>query len=390
MDVPPPSARGPDTSDGDGVAALAVCQEAQAATVPAAMAAARAAAIAAVPAAAQAAEAAVVEAVQAPWGAAVATEELAAEPVAGQAAGQATVTSAARAAVAEAVGMPAVRVQATPFQFMGPLRGQWVTMSINSEYVPKIGTHYDATTGRWNAPTPKTARAACEILAMKAMCGTGKSTVFRQFMKESVFATKPEARVLLLSANILYGTNLTHELRQSGFPKVGFYRDKDVDLSTCQTVVCSLESLHHLEGQRFDAILIDEVRTIARLVGGGTMHDFNNVHLLHELCSQWGTQVVVCDADLDFKIDPSEPHTLTYDFLKLIAPDRSVIRTMQTMRPPHLERSARLFFDCARSDGRKNWFEELENAAKAWHADHGGASPPALVPRIASLARSTA
>ena len=57
-------------------------------------------------------------------------------------------------------------------------------------------------------------------------------------------AVQPLLHVLLLSANILYGTNLAHELQQRGFPSVGFYRE-GVDLSACRVVVCSLESLHH-------------------------------------------------------------------------------------------------------------------------------------------------
>ena len=63
---------------------------------------------------------------------------------------------------------------------------------------------------------------------------------------------------------------------------VGFYRETNT-LDQFNVVVCSLESLHRLDGQRFDAILIDELRTIARLVGGATMVDFNNIYLMQEL-----------------------------------------------------------------------------------------------------------
>eukprot|EP00966_Prymnesium_polylepis_P247300 5718386-Prymnesium_polylepis.1 len=50
-------------------------------------------------------------------------------------------------------------------------------------------------------------------LLIKAGCGRGKSFVFRQYM-ERVLADNPGARVLLLSANILYGSNLDAELRR--------------------------------------------------------------------------------------------------------------------------------------------------------------------------------
>ena len=103
-------------------------------------------------------------------------------------------------------------------------------------------------------------------------------------MIDDLIQRKPSARDLLLSANILYGTSLAAELsakyRSNSDITVGFYRD-ELNLKDCNVVVCSLESLHHLDDienpQRFDAILIDEIRTIARLVGGATMTDFNNI-----------------------------------------------------------------------------------------------------------------
>ena len=45
----------------------------------------------------------------------------------------------------------------------------------------------------------------------------------------------------------------------------------------------SIESLHRIDGQRFELLFIDEVRTIGGLVGGETMPFFDNVHLLRKL-----------------------------------------------------------------------------------------------------------
>ena len=301
---------------------------------------------------------------------------------------QGSTAGSALAALAGAVAQPpapaplvqtTLQPQAPPFAFLQPLGANSTTVHINAPFVPEIGSD------QLPAPKPRTLRSAGEILAIKAGCGQGKSLRFRQYMQETVYAVKPAARVLLVSANILYGTNLTHELQQAGFPLVGFYRE-GVDLSTCQTVVCSLESLHHLDGQRFDVMLIDEVHKIAGLVGGATMRDFNNVYLMRELCAHT-PQIIVCDADLDFKIDPSEPHTLVHDFLREIAPDRSVRCVVLTQRPAHLQRSARLFFACSKEeggeeaaaedeaaaapkDGRKNWFAEVKQACAAWRDDH--------------------
>ena len=253
--------------------------------------------------------------------------------------------------------------------FMAPLANQqWQSMAIDSSYVPKIGTLFKEQTF---GPEPYST-----ILALSPPCARGKSTAFHGYMDE-LFERKPSSRVLLLSANILYGTSLAAELHRkyatsAGSINVGFYRE-EMDLDQFNVVVCSLESLHHLERQRFDAILIDEIRTIARLVGGATMRDFNNVYLLRELGAK-AADVVVCDADLLFKIDESEPNTLVYDFMRLVFPARPVLHaSLSHPGPDHLQRSVDLLFDYKqgkRNPGRSTFFKELEAAARAWHGDH--------------------
>lgn len=255
--------------------------------------------------------------------------------------------------------------------FVPPRSGMaWERMYINAAYVPEIGSLSDRATKRLFAPAPFST-----VLAMDPPCARGKSTAFHGYMK-SLLQTKPGARVLLFSANILYGTCLASDLRKQYANEpgvnIGFYREGS-EMSQFNVVVCSLESLHHLDGQRFDAILIDEIRSIARLIGGGTMNDFNNIFLLRELCAR-ATEVVVCDADLTFKINASEPNTLTYDFMKLIMPDRPVLHaSLAHPGPNHLRRGAKLLFDFGgkkKNPGKKRWFAELEAAAAAWRADN--------------------
>ena len=134
-------------------------------------------------------------------------------------------------------------------------------------------------------------------------------------------------------ANILYGTTLKAEMdkkfKDQPDVNVGFYRyapDGKVSeyLDKCNVVICSFESLHHIDGQRFDVILIDEIRTIAGLVGGATMPDFNNIYVMKELAERTA-KIVVCDADLIFKMSPSETNTLTYNFMKLLFGSRPVL-----------------------------------------------------------------
>ena len=201
---------------------------------------------------------------------------------------------------------------------------EWQEIKMDSEYVPPIGSCYN---GQAFVPEPYST-----ILAMSPPCARGKSTAFKNWM-DKIHRDKPSARILLLSANILYGTSLKAEMdkkfKDQPDVNVGFYRyapDGKVSeyLDKCNVVICSFESLHHIDGQRFDVILIDEIRTIAGLVGGATMPDFNNIYVMKELAERTA-KIVVCDADLIFKMSPSETNTLTYNFMKLLFGSRPVL-----------------------------------------------------------------
>ena len=245
--------------------------------------------------------------------------------------------------------------------FMRALDNQeWKHLNLTTMYVPRFGyvPHF--------FPVPRTEQNTGNILLIAAPCGRGKSFVFRSYMK-SLLQDKHSARVLLLSANILYGTNLSTELRKDGFD-AGFYKDADANLARRQVVVCSLESLHHLDGQCFDLMLIDEVRSISNLVGGETMPDFSNLFLLRDLCSTT-PQLVMCDADALYTVEKSELVPAVEDFIRIVAPNRSVTCvTFNHPGPPHLKRSARLFYDCTVAEpGADEWWKEIETAAAAWH-----------------------
>ena len=264
-------------------------------------------------------------------------------------------------------------ITANPLQpMLDGMKSLWKTISINEEYVPEIGVFKDAVTGALLAPIPATATAAGKVLALKWPCARGKSSAFRAYMTKG-FATHPKRRYLLLSANIGYGRNLTSELR-AAFPDryIGFYKDKSCDLSSCAIVVCSLESMWRVASERFDDILLDEVRSLARLVGGETL-DLQNVTTLRDLCSL-ASCVTVCDADLDFKSSASEDTTLVEDFVKLIVPLRKVLK-FQTSHPgpPHLRRTATILFASKKNEDR--FFEEITLAAGEWHASRDDEHP---------------
>ena len=172
---------------------------------------------------------------------------------------------------------------------------------------------------------------------MNAPCARGKSYVFRQYM-HSLINKHPGARILLLSANVLYGMNLTHELHKEGFDVV-FYRhvrqgdNKGAAMQKHKVVVCSYESLHHLCGQHFDAILCDEARHISTLPGGATSnYNFQNLAVLHEFWERTPRRVV-CDADLLYTVSDTEPCSAVQSLMAIIDPRLTVCATLTGPTP---------------------------------------------------------
>lgn len=238
----------------------------------------------------------------------------------------------------------------------------WRDVNVNAEYVPKFGQALRL--GLVFEPLPPSDVDCGRIVAVNAGCGRGKSFVFRVYMKK-ILEENPRARILLMSANILYGTNLAHELKEAGFD-VAFYKDKSTNLAAHQVVVCSLESLHHIDGQSFDMLLIDEIRTISTIVGGETMPNFVNLAILRALCHET-PRVVVCDADIKFQVHESEPRPIVYDMLGIISSRRVLCMNLTHPGPPHLERSARLFYNHDDATfGKSEFLGEIKLAVDEW------------------------
>ena len=224
----------------------------------------------------------------------------------------------------------------------------WTYMNLDTEYVPTFGSVMVPHLFEPKAPDRD---GLGYTLAISAPCARGKSWVFREYMK-SVLDKSSTTRVLLLSANIMYGTNLTHEIRESGID-VGFYLEcndtskaKQVNASTAaqlaqhRVVVCSFESLHHLESQRFDMILVDEIRHISQLPGGSTAsYSLKNLFLLRDLWKSTHLRVI-SDADLLYKASDTEPCSAVQSFMDVID-DGPVLCARLTHRGPlHLQRNA--------------------------------------------------
>ena len=274
---------------------------------------------------------------------------------------------------------------------------EWAKVEVQNQqnpcFMPLIGSM--AVDGRTCfEPKPRTRRSAGNVLACVAEMGRGKSTMIREYQRSTITGQtrdlaqqtwhNPDARFLLLTANRLYAASaareqeaLAAELRELGSTVVArSYMSGGGDhLAACQFVLCSLESLHHVEGQQFDVVVIDEAGSIARLVGGGTMQELSNVWLLRSLCGQMGTRVVALDADLLFKMDSTEPSTVVEDFFKLITPERFVLcAKLAGQKPHHLQRSVRLYFDHSQCDGqagKADWMAGIETLVDRWHTTQG-------------------
>ena len=238
-------------------------------------------------------------------------------------------------------------------EFMGG--GAWRREAVKGPYVPRIGTLVGDN----------------EALALAAGCGRGKSTACHDQMRR-VLKGSPGARILLIGANIVYSTNLAHEL-VSKFPdhSVGVYLETK-DLAKHQIIVCSTESIYKIKTQQFEFVLVDEVRTVAGLTGGGTMsHQLGPVFVLRKLCAL-AKHLVFCDADLFFKSDDTEATSLGEAFTDFIARHEWPVvgASMVDPAPEHLQRSVRIFYDCKQAAmGRAEWMDELRAAAAAWRRD---------------------
>ena len=229
---------------------------------------------------------------------------------------------------------------------------------------------------------PKTPVYSGNVLTVVAPMGCGKSRMVSQYLYDDLKKQR-STRILYLTANRTYATSAAVELRklverlkEEGYNiTIGCYMQNGIDLSLCQICLCSLESLHRVDLLRFDIIIADEVSSIARIVGGGTLPGYNNVYLLRDLCSSNGARVLALDADLKFKMVNSSPTTIVDDFLQLICPGRPVVQVgMSTPTPTHLQREVRGFFDnraCDGKAGKEEWFAKIDGRVAEWHATGG-------------------
>lgn len=152
-------------------------------------------------------------------------------------------------------------------------------------------------------------------------------------------------------------------------PRAGEPRATPVDLSECQNALVSFESIHRVQGQQFDWIVLDEVGSLARLVGGPTMgFCLSPVKILRELCARENTRVLALDADLLLDMRPRAcSGGLVHDFFSLVMPHRHVVCARLTAAgPSHLERELLQVHTHPKESGRDRWMRALHAHAVQW------------------------
>ena len=127
--------------------------------------------------------------------------------------------------------------------------------------------------------------------------------------------------------------------------------------------------MHRLDRQLFALVIIDEIATLARLVGGGTMKHFDNVFRLAALLEAPGVRTIALDADANWKVSDTEPTTAVQDFLRVVARRREVlvVQLDPAHKPPHLNRSVRIHYGS--EGGDDTWWAALDGAVSEWKAD---------------------
>jgi hypothetical protein len=276
----------------------------------------------------------------------------------------------------------------SPGSLLDPISDSWTIVDVEKPYVPELGSKLDDE--RVFQVKPATEIYRGNVAASDGGCGQGKSTMVRKHLK-TVLTINPHRRTLVLTINRIYATStlveyqtLEKDLRESGVTSVhvASYMTKGVNLSAHSIVLCSFESLHKVAGQRFDTVILDECSSLARLIGGGTMNDFNNAYTLRELCEQMGTCVIALDADLRFKMSESEPATVSEDFFSVVVPNRPVLcaSLRKECKPDHLRRTVQIYFKCGSEkkadkhgvelvNPSQHWWLELKAKADAYHRD---------------------
>lgn len=252
-------------------------------------------------------------------------------------------------AIATAIAASEPREQDDPMASVTFADGYKVVLFNSQRYPNLIGTRAE--------PTPQS------LLLLGASCAVGKSTVVRTLFEEKFFVEKPTARGLFLAANQTYAQNLTQELRAT-FPNCSAQCYLDTDKTQpmhAQLVVCTLESMHRLKDDHFDVVFIDEIRSIAGVVGGATLPlSSSRYHTFRRVAAR-ATYLLAADAHV--RIDGC-----VKDFCADNFPNRKPVLALLSQPPPeHLHRRAVCLYGEA---GKDPWFASLRVACSAWRADH--------------------
>jgi late competence protein required for DNA uptake (superfamily II DNA/RNA helicase) len=133
-----------------------------------------------------------------------------------------------------------------------------------------------------------------KIIFIKSACGTGKTTVMIEFIKQKLLLGKT---ILFITSRISYSTSFTPKLNEIlGSEIFKIYRDSEILKITYDYMFCSCESLHRLD-HTYDIIILIE-QFYSPFHGNNLALNLNFLEFLIKDCDN----LLCLDADLDNKV----------------------------------------------------------------------------------------
>ena len=120
---------------------------------------------------------------------------------------------------------------------------------------------------KYNEPHVKEYPLEASVIVEKSPMGSGKTFQIKRYMDKY----KPK-RCLYLSPRIVFANNIEGEFKEYGFIN---YKE-DTFNSKCDRVICSIESIHRLNDQVYDLVIMDESETILNTFTSPTLKQVKN------------------------------------------------------------------------------------------------------------------
>jgi hypothetical protein len=140
-----------------------------------------------------------------------------------------------------------------------------------------------------------------KVLCMKSKMGTGKTFALRKIIRLFADNFDKNSSILVISTRRSYASDVANNT----FKNLGFvnYLDKKTNLSECNRLIISLESLHKLYTEDYircyDMIVLDESESVMDQFFSKTIEDKRETYYRLEELMHYSKKMIILDADLD-------------------------------------------------------------------------------------------